>query len=367
MYTSLLYNINVATSITSQGRSLVSSMTMQFEMFLANNVKFGSLNEVLEFIDHIVTEKKYRHYNDNEVLDSNVTVEDCFVKVIFTCGYRWIPNDKELDIIWRTISNLSQEDINRVFYKNNLYEFASNSKVINLVKIILKKLKRPLFNSLEIPEEIEKEIKILSDLMMEYVYYRYMIIDRTDRCDNMIKSVTMVSDTDSTIISLDAWYRFIVEQVNGEELRIANYCKNPVIFIEKNEDGDWVDKSWMDCVEFEPKRLDYNFETDEIVEAEHQSNPDILTPNDNVRYSILNILAYVLDRVVNDYMEQFCLNNHSLVRREDDYYNSLNPYISQRESFDNILNGKELPTIITAQHSFDHKCKILAKNEFIEN
>ena len=43
MYTSLLYNSNVATSITSQGRSLVSSMTLCFEQFLANNVKFGSL------------------------------------------------------------------------------------------------------------------------------------------------------------------------------------------------------------------------------------------------------------------------------------------------------------------------------------
>ena len=38
MYTSLIYNINVATSITSQGRALVSSMTMFFEAFLANMV-----------------------------------------------------------------------------------------------------------------------------------------------------------------------------------------------------------------------------------------------------------------------------------------------------------------------------------------
>ena len=66
MYTSLLYNINVATSITSQGRALVSSMTMQFEMFLANSVKFGSLNEVVQFIDNIVQEKRERKYNDFE-------------------------------------------------------------------------------------------------------------------------------------------------------------------------------------------------------------------------------------------------------------------------------------------------------------
>ena len=82
---------------------------------------------------------------------------------------------------------------------------------------------------------------------MEYVYYRYMFIDRIDRCDNMIKSVTMVSDTDSTIISVDAWYRFVVNQVNGEELRIANCCYDPIMFLEKNEDGEY-ETDFIDCV-----------------------------------------------------------------------------------------------------------------------
>ena len=368
MFTSLLYNINVATSITSQGRALTSSMTMLWEMFLANNVKFGSLNEVMQFIDNIVQERKERKYIDYEILDNNITVVDCFAKVVLTCGYRWIPTESELEIIWRTLNNLPQEDINRIYYKNNLYEFMSNTKVFNIVKTILKKLKSPLFNSLDIPEEISKEIKLFSDIVMEYVYYRYMVIDRTDRCDNMIKSVTMVSDTDSTIISLDAWYRFVVEKMNGEELKIANYCPNPVMFIKQDEDGNWEDKSWMDCVEFEPKKLDYNFMTDEIVELEHSNNPDMLTPNDNVRYSILNILAYVLDRIVNDYMERFCLNNHSLQRNPDDYVYSTNPYVADKISFDYIWNTIEfndLPECITREHSFNHKCKILAKNEFM--
>ena len=133
MYTALIYNSNVATSITSAGRSFVSSMTLHFEMFLANNVKFGSLDQVLEFINQIWKEKPDRRFNDNKILNHIPSKEECFAKLIISCGYRWIPNDRELDIIWKVVNNLTQEDITRIYYKNNLYEFVSNTKIMKLV------------------------------------------------------------------------------------------------------------------------------------------------------------------------------------------------------------------------------------------
>ena len=266
------------------------------------------------------------------VISPEIPQEECFAKLILDTGYRWVPSDKEMDIIWKTVNNLAQEDITRIYYKNNLYEFASNKNVLNLVLGILKKLKRPFYTSSKVPPEIADDLNLLLEWMKEYVYYRYMFIDRIDRCNNMIKSVTMVSDTDSTIISVDAWYRFIVNQINESELRIANYCPDPVTFIEKNEDGDWVDHSWMSSVTFEPKQLDYDFNTDEIVEKERWNNPDTFTPNDNVRYSIISILTYVLDHTVNDYMIQMCKNIHSVKE----------PYHTSKE------------------------CKIYAKTEFLE-
>lgn len=330
-YTALIYNPNVATSITSQGRASVSSMTLHFEMFLADNVKFGSLNELVEFINHICSERRSRKFNDSIILNHIPTKEECFAKLVLDTGYRWVPDESELDIIWKIVNNLTQEDITRIYYKNNLYEFTSNTYVFSIVKNILKKLQRPFYTSAKVPPEIAEDINYLKDLMMEYVYYRYMYIDRIDRCDNMIKSVTMVSDTDSTIISVDAWYRFVVNQINEEELRIANYCPDPIMFLEKNEDGEYDCKEWMNHLDFQPKQYDYDFNTDEIVEMERFNNPEVLTANDNVRYSIINIIAYVLDNTVNDYMVKYCQNTNSV---KEEYH-----------------TAKE--------------CKVYAKNEFL--
>ena len=111
---SLIFNVNVASSITAQGRSLISSASLFFESFLANSVQFGSLEQVLEFIDHVCHEK--REYNDNDLLDNNISIADCFAKIIISCGYRWYPDDNEMDIIWQTLQNVSPIDINRIYY-----------------------------------------------------------------------------------------------------------------------------------------------------------------------------------------------------------------------------------------------------------
>jgi hypothetical protein len=302
-------------------------MTMFFESFLANNVKFGSVNEVLTFIKNVMSEKLNRRYNDRVVLDHNVTVVDCFVKVVMSCGYRWIPNNNELEVIWQAIQNLSQEDINRVYYKNNLYEFMENSTLRRAIETIMKNLDEPFMNPNKPPKNVIPMLDELTELMREYVYYRYMYIDRTDRCDNMIKSVTLVSDTDSTIISLDAWYRYNLEHLKDIDFPIKKVAEDAIYQIEKDEFGDITDGSNKVIEDIETK-YDYDFFSDELIELKHTTNPLIVLPQDNIRHSILNILAYVLDKLVNDYMMKYCFNNNSY--RSDDI----------------------------------RKCKIIAKNEF---
>ena len=197
---------------------------------------------------------------------------------------------------------------------------------MELAKNMVRKLERPYYTSADVPPEISDDLKLFKDLCSEYVYYHYMFIDRIDRVDNMMKSVVMVSDTDSTIISVDAWYRFIAKQLNGEEIKIADYCRDPVLFESKDEFGDWKSTPWRNPITFLEEEYDYDFKTEQVIKKGYKfkykdeeeeetfktNNPDILTPNDNIRYSLISIICYVLDRTVNDYMIRMCQNQYSV-------------------------------------------------------
>lgn len=299
---SVLYNLYVSASITAQGRAVISTATMFFESFMANNVKFGSLEEVLHFIYNIINEKPNRRYRDNQVLDYNVSSDMVFAKVMLTIGdwrkgkIKWMPSYDDAAIIYNTIKSLNQEDLNRVFYKNNLYAFMENTRVMGLIKTILRKLDTPYLSPNKVPKEIQVELDALQDLMREYVYYPHMYIDRIDRCNNMIKDVCVISDTDSTIVSFDAFYRFVFDRMIGETLNISEL------------EIDWESGNMR---KVPAKEIRYDFYNDEVIEAESMIKPFVLIPQNNLRYSIINIIAYISGNLCNEYVKEFTKCNHS--------------------------------------------------------
>lgn len=298
----LFYNIFVAESITTTGQELISSATMFFESFLANNVKFASLEEVLWFIDCVVSERKERKFRDLDILDENIDRAECFNKIVMTIGdfrygqIKWLPDEMDLQIIWDVICRLDQEDINRLYYKNNLYDFMDNKTMRNALLILLQKLNEPFMNPNEPPEEIKVELDTFVELLKEFVYFKYQYMDRVDRCDNMIKCIAGISDTDSAIISLEAWFRFGLEVCKGHKFKILQEYENPIFH---DDDESYTPLYHLDDVE------DYDFVNDEIVMTRRLINPIEQIPEDNIRYSLINIMAYAIGELVNDYMVQY--------------------------------------------------------------
>ena len=322
MYSCLYYNLYVSASITSQGRSLISAASLQFEMFLNDNVKWGSLNEIITFIDNIITEE--RHYNDSLILDRDITREECFYKVMKNCGFDYIPTEEDLDIIWGIICNLKQQDINRVFYKNNLFAFIDNKSMTNAVIYMLKKLNKPYLDPNKLDKDIAVELEEFTDIVKEYVYYSYQVIDRLDRYSNMIRSVACITDTDSSMVSLDGWYRFILDKVDGIDMNIKKTLINPINYLDEDEFGDKEKIKIMDYVE---NLTDFDFHNDELIQIEKGINVMHVIPQEGLRYSIVNIMAYILGDIINDYMKKYTMASNS--------------------------------------YSDDRKCLIIMKNEFL--
>lgn len=338
---SIIFDINIAPSVTSTGRSLISSAIMCFEMFLGNNVKFNNLNDILIFIDNVRMEAPDWKYNDFQVIGAEnfADINEVFTKLILNCGYKYIPSYEDMDIVYEILKSCNYMELNRLFYKNNLYSFMDLPICRNLMIYIYTRMDRVYLSPDDVPESIHNELDMLRDYLLEYVFYCHQIFDRMDRNKNMIKKVSLISDTDSSFVSLDAWYNYnmsylkdydspilhqridVIKQMEKEEKMyeefwgdkesIPEWFKDPtgkqlgIKPFDVDEWGDPVDKDLFNPIIEEEPELDYNFFTQEIMERDRMINPLITTAQDNAKYSLVNIMCYILSSVINLYMIDF--------------------------------------------------------------
>jgi hypothetical protein len=249
----------------------------------------------------------------------DITVNECFYKVMTTVDPTiWIPTEKEMSLVYEYIRGLSQEDINRVYYKNNLYTFCDLPIVSDLIIKILSKLGGPtqfesddpnskivnnlFMNPNKPPKAIKEDLDIFVDMIKEYVYYPHFYIDKLDRIEYMQRDVVCLTDTDSTIVSFDAWYRFILEKVYNLDMPIKHEKFDMVEIIKADEFGD-LDKKVM-CKIVDP-RFDYDFYTDEEIETRRYIEPAKVVPQDMLKFGIINIIAYACSALVVDYLSEY--------------------------------------------------------------
>lgn len=331
LYVSLIYDLNICPAVTSTGRSLISSAIMCFEGFLGNNVQFGSLNDILIFIDNVRLEHKTWKYNDYEILtpDGFISVEECFNKLILNCGYKYIPSYEDMEIVWKIIRNCTSIELNRLFYKNNLYSFMDVPTARNLMIKIITEMRTPYINPTEPPKEIIPDLDALKDLLIEYVFYCHQYMDRVIRNKEMIKKISLVSDTDSSFISLDAWYNYNMQYLQYYDCPILHQSVDlsqslvpekkvdePLLSVNGEEDSEEeeieeIDISVNQIIEPVEVQKDYDFYNDKIIERTCSSSPIKTIPQDNMKFALINIMCYILSTVINLYMIDFTKQSKS--------------------------------------------------------
>lgn len=302
---SVFYSYNVAASITRQGRACITASIMLFESFLANNIKFGSLNEVIMFIDHIVSEQSERKYEDYKVLDNNIPLDIVFNKLMDSCGYRWKPNRAEIDMIYAILNTVSQSDLNRIYYKNNLYAFFENRLPMQIIIDMLSLLESPFIDPNHPPATIADQLDVLTDLIKEFVYYHYQIIDKIERVESLYRQVDLTTDTDSCIITLNPWYEFISDKISNIDMKLKHYDVDAYLLLQKENMNDASDTMKESDTEYV-----YDFRNKEIIERKRLIDPLIIIPEDSMRHSIINIIAYIIGKLLRDYFDRISIINH---------------------------------------------------------
>lgn len=221
---SWFFNIACATATTLRGQTLISTAMCCFENFLADNIKFLNMDEMYMFIINILNEKSERKKKDAKWVRS-VSKEEVVDRLIGKFHPDAMYDENR---IIRIVRNLDQEDLNRVYYKCNLYEFFNNSKKArDLVRYVLT-ADVDYYDPVKPDKIIESECNKLKSALLEYVSYKYPISERSYRLKTQTRKGVITIDTDSNFLNFGPWCEYCIGNILTEKnaTKISRKMKN---------------------------------------------------------------------------------------------------------------------------------------------
>lgn len=204
-----LYNKYTAAATTGTAQSLISATGISFESFIGNHVKFKSLDECISFMNNII-EEEYTLPKDNMVT-FNITKEMVLSRMrdnFFDGVYK----DNFDDIIMRFLNNIDPFNLVKIYYKNNIFEWAQCPKITNILVGIFNKIDE-FNNPNKVPKIITEDIELLWEYCNEYVFYNYAYTERINRLKNDEREVVKLIDTDSNLVHVQPWVTFLRENI----------------------------------------------------------------------------------------------------------------------------------------------------------
>lgn len=215
--TSNFYNIYTAASTTATGQSLISTTETAFEGFMSNNNPFIDLDDCMNFLRFITKEKDDRKFSTRKILP-RITVE-MLIGRLKTMFYDY--KEEYEFVLFSYLINLHEEEISRIYFKNNLYEFSNLPRIRYILSDIVMKADK-FRDPNKVPSSIAKELDELWDYYKEFVLYNNFYFNRIQRLKNDKRKTVVTVDTDSNMLNLEPWYNFMMEYVIGVKPEIVN-------------------------------------------------------------------------------------------------------------------------------------------------
>ena len=223
---STFFNLFTASSTTSTGQILTSTSTWAFEGFVGNNFKFIDLDECMFFMQNIKNEKRK--------LRLDFTRHITRVKLLKRLENHFYDFKDSYAIPLRAyVSTLTQEDVDRIYYKNNLMEFSIHPHIRSLLTQIFRKTK-VFKDPSKIPPESREELDELWEYYKEYVMYANFWFGRIKRLKEDRRNCVPTIDTDSDFVNLGPWNEFVTRFIIEPDHKLVKRDKDALRFIAIN-------------------------------------------------------------------------------------------------------------------------------------
>lgn len=206
-----LFNIYTAASTTGTAQSLISATAEGFISFLGDYVKFKTLGEAAHFIHETLNEEFHLPYDIPVVITERDMVFDRLWNNFFTPD---LQNDITDEFLTRILDSCDEEELTRLYYRNNLFEFYRCPKVVELLVRILTNIDEHGFrNPNEVPSNIVDDLNMLWDWTGEFVFYNHAYTERINRLVNDRRKSVIVVDTDSNMINIEPWVDYLHDEI----------------------------------------------------------------------------------------------------------------------------------------------------------
>lgn len=222
---SIFYNIYTATSVTSTGQSLISTSVAAFEQIMTNSVKFIDIDDFRHHI-HLIINEEYE-------LDEKILIDVPKEKVIERMLKMFLNNGGEskdvISFVTQTVNGLNQKQLNRVYYKNNIYPFSLIPEVRKIWIRVLENVGE-FKNPNNVPDNISDDLEYLWELYEQFVVYNHFPFARIDRLKQHTRRSVVAEDTDSTMINLNPWVEFSLKYFGENNNKILSKDEDQLRF-----------------------------------------------------------------------------------------------------------------------------------------
>lgn len=186
-------------SITLTGRIIISTAIFAFESF-SGNFYFENTEDLVLYIKNIIEEpfNKELHFNVNPVTKD---------QLIDKLAEKFEDNYYDLNQLKNIVNNLTNEQVQRIYYKNNYIEFMKNDFMIEKYS----KIAGHIFMDPNDPEdkenkdhepytEFKNNLEEIWSYLSYWVLYNHLNIHRYEFAENHKRKTVLVIDTDSNFL-----------------------------------------------------------------------------------------------------------------------------------------------------------------------